>query len=637
MCKHWAPTGTTANELRMQECKHPSSCHLPSSILEQILWIVILFWSILLMATVGCSIIISSSHFPGNISDESVSHNIYAISSTVSRRIPIILRHRRPGENVFDDKQAFKYLVSIAKRDLQYRGMRDDRISCFEYKQEANFRLYRRVKSCTDEHEYAMLRQAWDSVNRPAHKDMKWGKRQLEALHMVKQGYSYEDEETKRNSRRFGYIDGEPGSGKSAVLLEAGIQACPHIKVLIICPTGVLVHSFKSRLPDIDGIQNIAIDTIQGVLNYKRPGADSSVTWSPPTALRQYDLILLDEGSQYDDLEWSRFFTSVKELPHSPFCCIVADFQQLQPISGGQLCRQFCEKMQSVVLDTVYRSADEDHLLFLNRIRKQQPDRTTLQDYFADRHWHHQSMEECVALGMSMAAEKQQPFTWLTITNEGAAAVCQAALNEVGVTQAELSSGYCCDPNTKSSMRIVAKPGLILRLSRNFDKQRGFVNGALCEVCETLDGNRVFTARLLGSGNMVLIHPMEEDGARFLPCCYGYATTIRRAQGADLLHGCIYMDNKYHPAARGYGYVAASRFKSRNGVFLFGKLRRTDFLPVGPELETEILERGYYSVDSDDEEGCGLEQAFPEQSDSGGDSDLEGGSSANYLNPVDFQ
>ena len=81
-----------------------------------------------------------------------------------------------------------------------------------------------------------------------------------------------------------------------------------------------------------------------------------------------------------------------------------------------------------------------------------------------------------------------------------------------------------------------------MRLSRNFCKQRGFVNGALAIVCEPLAGNAVFTARLVGTGNMVLVHPIEEDGSRFLPCCYGYATTIRRAQGADLYHGCIYFD-----------------------------------------------------------------------------------------------
>ena len=212
--------------------------------------------------------------------------------------------------------------------------------------------------------------------------------------------------------------------------------------------------------------------------------------------------------------------------------------------------------------------------------------------------------------------------------------MCQAALHHHGVTAAELATGYLCDPASKSTLRIVAKSGLIIRLSRNFDKGRGFVNGALAVICESLNGNRVFTARLMSSGNMVLVHPMEEDTARFLPCCYGYATTIRRAQGADIFHGCLFMDNKWHPAARGYGYVGVSRFRSREGVHIFGKLRRTDFLPVGPELETEVLQRGYDSVDSDDEEGAGLEYAFAAEDE---ESDTEVGvDRGNVLGDVDF-
>ena len=69
------------------------------------------------------------------------------------------------------------------------------------------------------------------------------------------------------------------------------------------------------------------------------------------------------------------------------------------------------------------------------------------------------------------------------------------------------------------------------------------------------------------------------------------------------------------PAGRGYGYVAASRFKTREGCFLYGKLRRTDFLPVGVAKPDEILERGYESIDSDDDEGKGLEYAFDQDED----------------------
>ena len=277
------------------------------------------------------------------------------------------------------------------------------------------------------------------------------------------------------------------------------------------------------------------MDTIQGVLNYKRRGSDSKVTWAPPSALRRIDLILMDEASQYEDQEWERFFSSVREQPHLPYVAVVADFQQLQAVKSGGMCQLFCKQMQSVELKTVYRSVDEEHLVFLNRIRETQPSRQMLEEYFSDRHWRHVPMEECIRRGMGMAEETGIPFMWLTVTNAGASEVSQAALHAKGITDAALSEGYLCDPLTKSDLRILAKPGILLRLSRNLDKSRGFVNGALAEVCESLHGNAVFTARLVGSGNMVLVRPMTDaDGGTFLPCCYGYATTIRRAQGADL-------------------------------------------------------------------------------------------------------
>ena len=93
--------------------------------------------------------------------------------------------------------------------------------------------------------------------------------------------------------------------------MEAAVRAAKvGMKVLIVCPTGTLVHSYKSLLPRVDGIENVSVDTIHGVLNYKRPGADQKVAWAPPSALRSKDCILIDEGSQYDDLEMRRLFQS---------------------------------------------------------------------------------------------------------------------------------------------------------------------------------------------------------------------------------------------------------------------------------------------------------------------------------------
>ena len=95
------------------------------------------------------------------------------------------------------------------------------------------------------------------------------------------------------------------------------------------------------------------------------------------------------------------------------------------------------------------------------------------------------SLEACVERGIHLGEEAREPFAWLTCTNAGASEVCKAALNLLGVTEEDLASGYFCDPSTKSDLRIVARPGIVIRLSRNFEKQRGFVNGALAVVCES--------------------------------------------------------------------------------------------------------------------------------------------------------
>ena len=224
-----------------------------------------------------------------------------------------------------------------------------------------------------------------------------------------------------------------------------------------------------------------------------------------------------------------------------------------------------------------------------------------MREYFGERHWSGYTLDESVAYGMQIATESGKHFSWLTCTNKGASEVCEAALRVLGVTEEELEWGYPCDPASKSKLRIVAKKGILIRLTRNQDKMRGFVNGALARVFDELDTG-VLIAQLIESGNMVLVHPMEENGMTFLPCCYGYATTIRRAQGASLDNGCVYFELKRHHAGRGYAYVAISRFRTRAGCHLYGKLRQSDFLPVGVDLDDEVWERGDDSMNSGDSE-----------------------------------
>ena len=105
-------------------------------------------------------------------------------------------------------------------------------------------------------------------------------------------------------------------------------------------------------------------------------------------------------------------------------------------------------------------------------------------------------------------------------------------------------------------MSFFASPGIAIRLTRNLDKERGFVNGAMGYVdtilhCE--DERPIgFTVRLIGTDVLFLVHPIWTNKERVLPCTYGYATTNRRPQGATYFHGCLYFDHS-HPPAHGYG------------------------------------------------------------------------------------
>ena len=112
-----------------------------------------------------------------------------------------------------------------------------------------------------------------------------------------------------------------------------------------------------------------------------------------------------------------------------------------------------------------------------------------------------------------MAESAGRPFIWLTCTNKGASEVCEAASEQAGISRVQLQSGHLCDPGLKSELRILARPGVVVRSCRNLDKRCGFVNGATAIVEEPLRGNSVFTARLVGTGNLVLVHPLTEKGA----------------------------------------------------------------------------------------------------------------------------
>ena len=102
--------------------------------------------------------------------------------------------------------------------------------------------LFEEVCSCDDPHWYEAYLQAWELNSWPKLRDYRWSPEQKEAIGLVKAGVSHEDVNERAESIRWLYVSGPPSSGKSAVLVYLAAWASQFMRVLVTCPTGLLVH-----------------------------------------------------------------------------------------------------------------------------------------------------------------------------------------------------------------------------------------------------------------------------------------------------------------------------------------------------------------------------------------------------------
>ena len=511
------------------------------------------------------------------------------------------------------DSAAFDYLFGCFAPELANR-VKEGRRETFKCRLYALAALYNYI-----EEDPSIRRQKlaeWNKVHSPIMTARKWSPGQQEAMDAIRAALRVSDANAVKTALRHLNLCGEPGAGKSEVIVHAAVEAATDgYNVLVLCPTGSLVASYRDRFPQCDGI---VVETIHSGFAIYRGADRSACQYSPPTRLRRYDLILIDEASQIDDDIVRLVFMAIQELPQNPYVVIAADFAQLNPIAGGTVMRKLCASFPQIVMRTVYRTTDTKLLDFLGLVRRSQPRKAIIESFFAGRHLSG-TLREAVAHGLRLSRDTGEVFSWLCVTNKGAAAVNAAALSLLNVSEAQLNAGYPADPKI-GGKPIVAVEGLCLRLTRNLDKDRGFVNGAIGTVVKALT-DHIFIVRLT-TGNLILLHPVSGGGeGTFMPCTYGYATTIRRAQGQSLAMGCLYFDHCY-PPERGYGYVGASRFRTANGLYHFGTIRRTDWLPVGGDPSMEQVDRGVDSQasDSDDERQRELDEGY--ESDDSYDAEL---------------
>ena len=300
------------------------------------------------------------------------------------------------------------------------------RRTTFAYRLRAVAALYHYIEYSPAQR--AMKLRQWNYVNRLSLERRDWSDEQREVLSAMQSGTSVEDT-SELDQNRLLFISGEPGSGNSEVLIHGAVAAAnAGCYVLIICPTGALVHGYRARLPDSD---HIVVETIHSAFCIHRE-QDAVVRYSPPTRLWRYELIILDEASQIDDSIAQRLFMAIQELPQRPYVCIAADFAQLAPVSGGGLMARICSGMRSICLRTIYRTSDPALLSFLSECRVEQPEKQVLLEFFHGRTLG-QDLDTAVKEGLDYGRRHGVMFSWLCVTNVGAGRMNSAALRRLGI------------------------------------------------------------------------------------------------------------------------------------------------------------------------------------------------------------
>lgn len=487
------------------------------------------------------------------------------------------------------------YVIAEATADMCLRGLVEARRKTFSFRIRAADELLQAVgRNELGADEWSA--KSWN--RRPARN---WSPQQAEALKIIREGRSIADANVDPMSR-FLLITGEPGAGKTEVAIEAAVEAAEDgCNVQIAVPLGALISVYRDRLPP-----NLPI-TVETLHSSHRITRKADEQYVPPGRLRHFDLLEYDEGSQYEDRVWTCIRTALAELSPGPFVVIFGDWQQLQPVGSGCLLKNALDKQVAagaikhidIKAHEAARCQDPEMHQFLCHARCHQPKKGVVEDFFRGRFLPKdvngaarasKEIEEAVAARRGSPCE----FTLLPTTNQGAAALNQARVRlELGSDYDRLmaTDAVPADP-TMGGGSIVICEGLRMRLSRNVDKDRSFVNGMFGTVVKKLS-NSVFVLKT-SNGVLILVHPIKDGDKVFLPCAYGYAVTIRRCQGSTLDLGCLFFD-KRRPD-RGYAYVGTSRFRMRDRVWHAGDVRRTDWLPVGEDPRGG--EQIYPSVDS---------------------------------------
>eukprot|EP00959_Pyramimonas_sp_CCMP1952_P093360 1954140-Pyramimonas_sp.AAC.1 len=73
-----------------------------------------------------------------------------------------------------------------------------------------------------------------------------------------------------------------------------------------------------------------------------------------------------------------------------------------------------------------------------------------------------------------------------------------------------IAAVHVADASVSGPQRLFIAPGVVVRLTRNLDKERGFVNGATGTIDVVLENKSTFTVTLTGTKHRILVHRITD-------------------------------------------------------------------------------------------------------------------------------
>ena len=383
---------------------------------------------------------------------------------------------------------------------------------------------------------------------------------------------------------------GAPGSGKTAA-----VHACiDHWKqrgarILLALPTGQLAAEMRARHPDVD------VDTCHGAFLFHR-----DINEALPI-MTQYDLVVVDELSMLTAEHMDRLDAMWRTADQLPCLVMLGDFWQLPgPQKDPTKISDSAAWQHVKILEFTGNHRCEDPKLAkkLAALRTSVPSQRLLSKIAnrAHRAW---TAEEPTAWDILELDRRTGGKTTIVTCSRRAAQQVNELSVDVFFKQrhkkplAELPTDWETNPdnfNRHGQLKKDGRPqptqleifkGQRLFLTKNMNKETGFVNGMACTV-DAYDARSGCLEVITKTGARLAVsaiheHVENKGRVKYYPIRLGYASTVHRVQGQTLAHVTVWLDVACCKAA---AYVAMSRVKRDCDYLIAGPVCPRHFTPA---------------------------------------------------------